>query len=717
MKKWTKMLASLLGLTTAPALKDGNLDLSQEQQNSLQEQLGAEDMASLIAQVTGELSEVAEVATQLAAARANEAAQATQLEALTQRITELTTQNATLTTQVATLSEQPEDNPSAQPIAQAQSQPSGSIMSRAVAAAGIVLATTLGTSALWGGEVKAIGNQLMGESGQLWSTDRPWNMRALNRHTPGATFVATNFNQDVNIDRLNGDLEDFIRQNPSKIENIYTQYFTIPDLWKANTVFGVADRITTATITVSEVTQPRKDKWLPKGSASIKPEEMRVRPAQIDLQFDYKKMVQIETNWINQFNREGTQAYKMTFIEYLITQYMMQARSEDANVLINGVYVETPEGYDHAVSYLLRNDGVRKLLFDARGIKYRPFENLGTPTESNIVDYIHKAIQLLPDDVRNTPLQLDLPPFWIRAYKLRDEQLRGTNNNYDGYPQTPRDYPNIQFVPVTQWEGSDIMVFTTPDNIKPLEFKPEEKSMLTIEKDRRTVYVFGDYRLGIGFNHFGLVTDKNDPLKFRKQIVWSNNTPLFRADFFVSFYDEGTGIVDVNHYRVQPAVGFTTDITKINGNVGNILIIKGDISLATAVNVKNTADIVLTSDFNLKSGGTLTLVKQSNGAYKEVGRTSAPEVVSSLVKFTTTSFDYNSGNEFIYKGTSSVTLADILNGTENNTVRIYGQATNTLTVDTVAGKIKTNSAALLNTEAKFIDLVKVDGLWVEMGRG
>lgn len=711
--KWTKMLADLLGMKTAPALKDGIVELSQEQQNSLEEQLGAADMASLIAQVTGELSDVAAVATQLAAARENEAAQATQLEALTQRITELTAQNTTLTTQVAALAEQPEDNPSAQPIANAGAGV-GSIMRNAVAAAGIVLATTLGTSALWGGEIKAVGNQLMGETGQLWSIDRPWNMRA----TKGASFVATNFNNDITIERLNGDLEDFIRQNPSKIDNIYMQYYNLPELWKSNTVFGVADRIVTATITVTEVTQPRKDKWLPKGSASIKAEEMRVRPAQIDLQFDYKKMVQIETNWLNQFNREGTQAYKMTFIEYLITQYLMQARSEDANVLVNGVYVETPEGYDTAVSYLLRNDGVRKLLFDARLLnKYRPFENLGTPTEANIVDYIHKMIQALPDDVRTSPLQLDLAPFWIRAYKTRDEQLRGTNNNYDGYPQTPRDYPNIQFVPVVQWEGSDIMVITTPDNIKPLEFKPEEKSMLTIEKDRRTVYVFGDYRLGIGFNHFGLVADKSDPLRFRKQIVWSNNVPLFRADFFVSFYDEGTGIIDVAHNRVQPGAGFTTDIIKINGNVGNILIIKGDITLATAVNVKDNADIDLTADFNLKSGGTLTLVKQANGTYKEVSRTAAPEKVSSVVNFTNTSFDYNAGNEFAYKGLAAVTLAEILNGTEGNTVRIYGQAVNTLTVNTVAGKIKTNSSALLDTEAKFIDLVKVDGLWVEMGRG
>lgn len=709
------MLAKLLGLTSAPALKDGKLDLSQEQQNSLQEQLGAEDMASLIAQVTGELSEVAEIATQLAEARANEALQATQLEALTQRITELTTQNSTLTSQVSALSEQPEDNPTAQPIANVVGTGgAGSIMSRAVAAAGVVLATTLGTSALWGGQVKAVGNQLMGEAGKLWSIDRPWNNRALQ----GVSFVATDFTKEIVIDRLNGDLDDFIRENPSKIDNIFSKYFNLPPQWVANTVYGVADRITTATITVTEVTQPRKTKWMPKGSASIKPEEMRIRPVQIDLQFDYNMLVQIETNWLNSFNREGTQAYKMTFIEYLITFYMMQARSEDADVLVRGIFVGTPEDYGYPVSYLLRNDGVLKILFDAKEAnKYRAFD-IGVPTESNIVDYIDgKLILSLPDHVRNTPLELALAPSWIRAYKKRDEQLRGQNNNYDGYPQTPRDYPNITFVPVQQWEGTDIMFITTPGNVKPLEYRPQEKSILIFEKTLRNVSAFADYRLGIGINHIGLQADANDPQKFLKQVVWTNNVPLFKSDFFVSFYDEGTGIVDFAHNRVQPAKGFATDIVKINSNVGPIVIIRGDITLPSAVNVKNNSDIVLTADFNLKSGGTLTLVKNADGKYREVSRTTAPEVISSLKDFTGTAIDYANGNQFVYKGTSSASLADILNGVEGNTIRIYGQATNTLTVDTVAGKIKTNSTATLNASTKFIDLVKVGGLWVETARG
>lgn len=704
MKFWT-MLIGLLGVQTLNT-KEGKPDLSTEDQEKLNTMLGAENAATLIEEVTAELAGVEDVKTQLQQAKQSAADQAAKVASLNAKVSELEAEKNNLQTQVATLSEQPEDNPSAQPA---------NVVASGVRKLGTAVAFigTLGTSALWGGQVQAIGSQFMGEEGALWSIDRPWNARALG----GASFVATDFKKDIVIERLNGDLEDFIRENPSKIENIFTRYFNLPELWKSHTVYGVADRITTATITVTEVTQPRKGKWLPKGSASIKPEEMRVRPAQIDLQFDYLRMAQIETNWLNSFNREGTYAYKMTFIEYLLTHYLMQARSEDADVLVRGVFVGTPEDYDYPVSYLLRNDGILKLAFDAKNAgKYRAFD-LGVPTYAGIVDYIDNAIQMLPDDVRTMPLQMALSPTWIRNYKKRDEELRGQNTNYDGYPQHPRDYPNILFVPVVQFEGSDVMIITTQDNIKPLEFKPEEKSLLTIEKDRRTVYAFGDYRLGIGFNHIGLVTDENDPLKYRKQIVWSNNVPLFKADFFASFYDEGTGIVEVAHNRVQPAKGFTTDITKFVGNVGPILIIKGDVTLATAVKVKDTADIDLTADFDLKSGGTLTLVKQANGTYVEVARTTAPETVSSVKEFTGNSVDYANGNQFTYKGTSSQTLADILNGVEGNTVRIYGQATNTITVNTVAGKIKTNSSYTIDTPQKFIDLVKVGGLWVETGRG
>ena len=698
MNKFTTMLKNLLGLTEL-STKDGKPDLTQEQQNSLQNQIGAEDMATLIEQVTGELAGVQDARTQLAEARTTletvtttSQEQASLISALEGRLQAAQAEATTLRDQVATLSDQPDTNA---PVASNFAQFQG--------AAGSVLR-----------KVQAVGNQLMGYEGDFWAMDRPWNARAVG----GAKASATDFTNQVVIDRLNGDMEDFIRENPSTIDDIFNQYFNLPEQWKANTIFGVADRMTTATILTEEVTQPRKDVWMPKGAAHILPEEMRIRPVQMDLQWNYSKLVVIEYNWMNSFNREGTQAYKMHFIQYLVSFYLKQARSEDANVLVQGVFVPTPEGYEHPVSYLYRNDGVVKILFDARDKKYRPF-NIGLPTEANICDYIdNDLIGSIDPEVRNQPLELALSPFWIRAYKKRDELNRGQNNNYEGYPKTPRDYPNIEFVPVTQFEGTDIMFITVPGNVTPLEYKPEEKSLLTFEKFLRNVYAFADYRLGIGLKHIGVATQPNDPQRFLKQVVWSNNTPLFKKDFYVNIYDNKTGIVEVFHNRVKLAEEFTTDITKITGNVGQFLYIKGDISLASSVKVKKNTDLKLTADFDLKSGGLLTLVKNSDGTYTEVTRTTAPEIESNAIEFKTATIDYKDSTEFVFAG-AAASLTDIVGGVEGNTIRIHGGAdtAHALTIATVAGKIKANSSYVLDTNAKYMDLIFVEGLWVEYGRG
>lgn len=691
MNKFTKMLLGLLGIE-ALKTKDGLPDLSIEDRNSLENQIGAEDMATLIEQVTAELSGVADARTQLAEARSNLTIAEANTGQLEGRLAEALATVGTLQEQVATLEDQPDT----------------------VLSSASNLSQFRGTASDIVKAVHAVGSQLMGLEGQFWATDRSWNARALG----GSKMAATDFTSQIVVDRLNGDLEDFIRQNPASIDDIFNQYFSFPEIWKANTIYGVADRLTTATILTEEVTQPRKDGWMPKGSAHILPEEMRIRPVQMDLQWNYNKLVVIENNWINSFNREGTQAYKMHFVEYLVTFYLKQARSEDANVLINGVFVPTPEGYKHPVSYLHRNDGILKLMFDARGVKYRPF-NIGVPTLANICDYIdEKLIGGLDPEVRNQPLELALSPYWLRGYKKRDEIIRGQNNNYEGYPKTPRDYPNITFVPVTQFEGTDIMFITVPGNVTPLEYKPEEKSLLTFEKFLRNIYAFADYRLGIGFKHIGLVTDSADESRFLKQVIWSNNTPLFKKDFYVNVYDNKTGLVEVSHNRVKLAEEFTTDIKKITGDVGRFLIIRGDVSLPASVNVKKNTDLKLTADFDLKTGGTLTLVKNTDGTYTEVSRTDEPEVKATAIEFIGATIDYENASEFVFVG-STVSLTDISGGTEGNVIRILGGAdeSHALTIESVAGKIKVNSTYVLDANAKYMDLIYVDGVWMEVGRG
>jgi len=57
-------------------------------------------------------------------------------------------------------------------------------------------------------------------------------------------------------------------------------------------------------------------------------------------------------------------------------------------------------------------------------------------------------------------LQWDMAPYWIRQYQVRDREIFGGNNDFDGLVTHPRDYPNIEFVPVLQMEGSKFMFIT-----------------------------------------------------------------------------------------------------------------------------------------------------------------------------------------------------------------------------------------------------------------
>ena len=114
------------------------------------------------------------------------------------------------------------------------------------------------------------------------------------------------------------------------------------------------------------------------------------------------------------------------------------------------------------------------------------------------------------------------------------------------------------------------------------------------------------------------------------------------------------------------------------------------------------------------------MVKLATGIWKEVSRNTGSfvEVDSTAVEFDTDAIDANEGIEFKYTGAASDTLADILNGVDGTEITIYGQATNTLTVEAITGKIVLlDVSAVLNTAAKFIKLLKFEGIWFETSRG
>lgn len=707
MKKFQGILASLL-MWTSLKTKDGQIDLSEEEKGSLFEKLGEEDATLLITTANEELSEVKSAKDQLAELK-------TQLEVATKN-SNASLQDAGESNDVASenlgsmvealqlkikeqeklinkLKDEPETPSSA-----------GTMRNLAVAAG---LATA----------VFAEGGQILGLTGDHFKVEgRNWNERLLN-----PSLAATDFSNELVIDQLNRDFQGWVANYPSEIKSLFRDMATLPAHWRV--ISGVSDRMLTASIVVGEVTQPRKANWISKGAASIKAEVLRVFPVQIDLTFSYWQLQAIETNWLNSFNREGTQAYKMSFVQFLLVEYIKKARQEDRKVALLGVHVPTPEQHKSPVSYKLRGDGILKQAHDARiANKYRPF-NVGLPTTSNILDYVNDMVLALPAEVRNENLQFVLAPFWQRAYKNKYEETYNQATDYSGKIDYVKDYPNIKFVALEDLEGSDVMLITLWDNIVVMENIPAEKDLLTFEKSKRDINVFGDYKFGAGIVHIGHQAQLGSAEQFVVQSLWSNNVPFFNADFAVPFYGyEGTGVVEAKFNKIYPDESNTVDITQITGNVGNYLVVKGNPNLAASLKLKHGAgklDLAGSADFELKSTGYITLVKTAENVYKEIGRVATAPVTDAKVSFTGTAIDYTAGTEFVYTGASPATLADILNGAEGNVVRIYGGAAvgNALTIANVAGKISVSSSYVMDTNAKFMDLIFVNGVWTEMARG
>ena len=700
MKKFQGILASLIGWT-ALKTKDGQIDLSEEEKGSLFEKLGEEDATLLITTANEELSEVKSAKDQLAELKTQIAEAATQATGnpdasaadLASKISALETKVQEQNELINKLKDEPETPSSA-----------GTMRKLAVAAG---LATA----------VFAEGGQILGLTGDHYKVEgRSWNERLIN-----PSLAATDFTNELVIDQLNRDFQGWVANYPSEIKSLFRDMATLPAHWRV--ISGVSDRMLTASIVVGEVTQPRKANWISKGAASIKAEVLRVFPVQIDLTFSYWQLQAIETNWLNSFNKEGSQAYKMSFVQFLLVEHIKKARQEDRKVALLGVHVETPEQHERPVSYILRGDGILKQAHDARiANKYRPF-NVGLPTTSNILDYVNDMVLALPAEVRNENLQFILSPFWQRAYKNKYEETYNQATDYSGKIDYVKDYPNIKFVALEDLEGSDVMLITFWDNIVVMENIPAEKDLLTFEKSKRDINVFGDYKFGAGIVHIGHQAQLGSAEQFVVQSLWSNNVPFFNADFAVPFYGyEGTGVVEAKFNKIYPDESNTVDITQIMGNVGNYLVVKGNPSLAASLKLKHGAGkLVLagSADFELKSTGYITLVKTAENVYKEIGRVATAPVTDAKVSFTGTAIDYTAGTEFIYTGASTATLADILNGAEGNVVRIYGGAAagNALTIADVAGKIDVASSYVMDTNAKFMDLIFVNGVWTEMARG
>jgi len=542
--------------------------------------------------------------------------------------------------------------------------------------------------------------------------DRPWNQAAAGIIKNFDTGAITK----VEVQKLNDDADLYVREVNAELNSLERDNFGLPPFWNVRT--NIVDKVADGNIVSGEVSQARKKNWLPKGKQMIQPEESQIYPVNIDLEFLGYNLQDLLTSWISNYNKEGSQAYKLSFVRYLITELMKKARQEDRKVSINGVYVKTPENSTVAGRAINRSEGILVKLWRAYFIDQKfKIANVGVPTIANIVDYVPAVIEnnLKEEDKNQEGLVFYLSKSWLRKYKSRKRELYGLDNNFTADDVMEiENYPNIRFYALRDLEGSDFMFITDDNNIELMENIPGEKSLLHFEMLKRIMYIFGDYKFGVRFKHIGTKVKAGDPAEFKVQTVWANMPPYIH-DTFTQIFDDTTGEVTLPYSNIQVASNWATNITDIKGTyAGQIVKIKGD--TAATGNVVASGNMTLASAFALSSGGTLTLRVNSNATLSEVKRTTAPEVNTADDATYVDSIDAAQGSDFIFAGSANAILDELLNGFEGQEIKVNGGAGGTVTINDVSGIIEVGSEAVLANAADNITFVKIDGVFTEVAR-
>lgn len=551
---------------------------------------------------------------------------------------------------------------------------------------------------------------------------RNWNAKAAGKST-----AKTDFTDVSTITRLNEDLREFQVQNPTFLRDLYMEDYGYPSFWPKR--FGVLDQISDAVFELGSVTQARKPDWTPGLEMFIEAEKRRIYRIQIDLEFDGYQLQEMENSWLNSiWNFDGSSPYKHSFIAMLLTKVSQNARREDAEGGINGIFAPNIHGIKTKGHYLNAQSGIRHQLFMFRDVlkKIAPIvSKVGKFSSANAYDYAKGQIEALPLAIRNKAgMCFYLSPTNIIKIQDNYKTQNALHNDYTTNKIEYIDgYPNIKFVGLKQLEGSNLMFITDENNIEVLEYLPAEKEKYRIEELKRNTYVHADYRFGVAFVFSGFNLPANSSFRGVAQYIWVNDEPIFPATTAVPLFGKPMSApVEINYNRLYVHPELVSDVTNLTGlPAGTIVEIIGNEQLVTTSKilkktVPNAGNLDLTADFNPKTMYKLILAVQADGTYKELARVAAfPTGIPAVATFDDLVIDYNDGAVQKYEGAVG-TLTDILNGNEGSEITIKGSET-ALTVASITGKVVMSSSAVLNTDDKFVTLKNFGGVWYDIARG
>ncbi|MFI1771003.1 hypothetical protein [Thalassobellus citreus] len=528
-------------------------------------------------------------------------------------------------------------------------------------------------------------------SGQSYDSveARPWNKNLIDALNQGVMPKgATDWNNKVNIDKINEDLGAYSRRNGSEIFSLFMDGYDLPAHWSI--VSNIQDQYVFASIVTGEITQALKTEFLPKNNQRFVPVINKIYDKQIDVFFTITQMKQLEKSWMNQFFNEGSTPFKMGFAKYLLNEIFKQVRKEDKISLFKGVKSDPTLQPGKAGSFINAMSGLLKFIDTHRDKTYKAFD---TPvlTPANTYSVLTQVCQeQLPLDFRSTPgLKLSLGKEVHRWYVDGREAEKGTIQDYKKDSQHIEGMTNIEFDIRPQLEGTGFFYLTTDNNLGIMVDKIGEDSSLKLGEDleRRGIIGVGDYKLGPFVKAFGANVDPDAEVTYENQIFFSNNVPLLTDTYVpIAVNDVTPSLAEHHALRIGGNNTSAQTITNFDDatDVSYVYLYCDDAT--NAPTIANNANIILATgaNFTMAKGDKLIL-SHSNGKFIEYSRTVAAEV-SLETKVTlaadATTADAANGTWFVTQdNTAPTAITNIANAVVDEEYTIEGgSATNSTTI-------------------------------------
>ncbi|WP_340074521.1 hypothetical protein [Leptobacterium sp. I13] len=255
-------------------------------------------------------------------------------------------------------------------------------------------------------------------------------------------------------------------------------------------------------VQLTEIVQQFQKQFTPKGDATFKPNEIRLRNIKTDLSL-YPD--DVKGSWLGFLQSMDDQERKnWPIVRYLLEKEVIPQLHHDMELkaYFKGSYVAPTVGTAGSTGQTI--DGVKKLL-DA-GVLDSSMQSVAlsaSVTQANAFDLVEEFVDSFDPLLEGTKMRVYMDPKILRWYHRDKRNTHGADVNYD--PAKPVvDFSTCELVGLPSMAGEKYFWATPADNFLYLRRENGMKKP-RVEESKREVYLMMDWWEGLGFGYNELV--------------------------------------------------------------------------------------------------------------------------------------------------------------------------------------------------------------------